>query len=106
MEWTTDRQANAIIGRPVGRIDEAGWEAFLAAMEATIGDAAGASQPLIVDLAKVDYMSSRGLRALTMAKRSADAKGVTITLARANERMREILAISRYDKIFPVTDTL
>jgi hypothetical protein len=29
-----------------------------------------------------------------------------LTLARPNERMREILAISRYDKIFTVSDAL
>jgi anti-sigma B factor antagonist len=48
-------------------------------------------------------MSSRGLRALTMAKREA-GDVVKITLAAPNERMREILAISRYDKLFLVTD--
>ena len=48
-------------------------------------------------------MSSRGLRALTLAKREAGADGA-ITLAAPNDRMREILAISRYDKLFKVVD--
>ena len=64
-------------------------------------DAAG--QPLVIDLAGLDYMSSRGLRALTMAKREA-GEAVKITLAAPNSRMREILAISRYDKLFEVVD--
>ena len=51
-------------------------------------------------------MSSRGLRALTLAKRHGDAVGVTITLAAPNAVMREILAISRYDKLFAVTETI
>ena len=58
---------------------------------------------LVVDLTGLDYMSSRGLRALTMAKREA-GDTVRITLAAPNDRMREILAISRYDKLFDVTD--
>ena len=49
-------------------------------------------------------MSSRGLRVLTVAKRQGDEAGVAIILASPNEVMREILAISRYDKLFAVTE--
>ena len=61
---------------------------------------------MVIDLSGLEYMSSRGLRALTVAKRQADALGVAITLAAPNEVMREILAISRYDKLFPISDTV
>ena len=44
---------------------------------------------LILDLSQLDYMSSRGLRVLTMAKRQAEAAGLTLTLAAPNEVMRE-----------------
>jgi anti-anti-sigma regulatory factor len=47
-------------------------------------------------------MSSRGLRVLTLAKQLARAAGVSIRLALPTDVMREILAISRYDKLFPV----
>jgi anti-sigma B factor antagonist/stage II sporulation protein AA (anti-sigma F factor antagonist) len=50
-------------------------------------------------------MSSRGLRALTIARREA-GEAVAIRLARPNPRMREILAISRYDKLFEVVDEI
>ncbi len=65
-----------------------------------------ANRKLIVDFAGLDYMSSRGLRALTLAKRQAHAAGMTRALARPNEVMREIMAISRYDKLFAVSDTI
>jgi anti-anti-sigma factor len=61
---------------------------------------------LMLDLSQLDYMSSRGLRVLTMARRQAEAAGLTITLAAPNEVMREILAISRYDKLFHVSDSV
>ena len=48
-------------------------------------------------------MTSKGLRALTMAKKQA-AGAVTITLAGPNLTMRRILSISRYDMLFPVVD--
>ena len=51
-------------------------------------------------------MSSRGLRALTLAQRKGTEGGTSLVLARPNEVMREILAISRYDMIFKVADTI
>ncbi len=51
-------------------------------------------------------MSSRGLRALTLAQRAGQESGTTIALARPNDTMREILAISRYDMVFRVADTI
>ena len=103
MDWTQQTSGGRVIGRPVGRVDETTWEAFSEHLIAAVRVAAAADAPLIVDLAGLDYMSSRGLRALTMAKREAGDK-VAITLAAPNDRMREILAISRYDKLFTIVD--
>jgi anti-sigma B factor antagonist len=103
MDWELERSAVRLVGRPRGRVDETTWEAFSQALTDAVREAAGAGGlPLIIDLSGLDYMSSRGLRALTMAKREA-GDVVRITLAAPNERMREILAISRYDKLFDVT---
>lgn len=106
MEWSTSRTPGALVGHPAGRIDETSWEAFLAALNAAIAEAAEARLPLILDLSGIPYMSSRGLRVLTLARREGSARSVDITLAQPNERMREILAISRYDKIFDVRQTI
>jgi anti-sigma B factor antagonist len=102
------RSANGIlIGAVHGRVDESTWEAFADHMSEAIDQAATAKQSeLILDLSGLDYMSSRGLRVLTMARRQAEASGLTITLAAPSEIMREILAISRYDKLFRVSDTV
>ena len=58
---------------------------------------------VVIDLSQLDYMSSRGLRVLTVAKRQADEAAISILLASPNEVMSEILAISRYDKLFTIT---
>lgn len=102
MDWELERGGGRLVGRPRGRIDETTWEAFSAALIEAVREAAAAGVPLVVDFSGLDYMSSRGLRALTMAKREA-GEVVKITLAAPNDRMREILAISRYDKLFEVT---
>lgn len=103
MEWSSRRTASALVGVGRGRVDEASWESFHAGITAAIAEAAECGLPLVIDLEGIDYMSSRGLRVLTLAKRAAEAANVGLTLARPNARMREILAISRYDRIFTVT---
>ena len=103
MDWSLETSGARLVGKPVGRVDETTWEAFSSHLIAAVQDAKAAGKALVLDLAGLDYMSSRGLRALTMAKREA-GDAVSITLAAPNARMREILAISRYDKLFPITD--
>jgi anti-anti-sigma factor len=90
-----------------GRVDESTWEAFAEQMSAAIEQASAEKlTEVMLDLSELDYMSSRGLRVLTMARRQAEAAGLTITLAAPNEVMREILAISRYDKLFHISDSV
>jgi anti-anti-sigma factor len=106
MDWELERSAGRLVGRPRGRVDETTWEAFSEALTAAVREAAAAGGlPLAIDLSGLDYMSSRGLRALTMAKREAGEE-VKITLVGPNARMRELLAISRYDKLFEVVAAL
>ena len=105
MDWTQRTANGRVVGKPVGRVDESTWEAFSQHLIGAVKDAREAGVSLVVDLSDLAYMSSRGLRALTMAKREA-GEDVPIALAGPNDRMREILAISRYDKLFEVTDAV
>jgi len=105
MDWELKRSQGRLIGVPRGRVDETTWEQFSQALIEAVRVAAAEGVELVVDLSGLDYMSSRGLRALTMARREA-GDSAPITLAAPNDRMREILAISRYDKLFTVTDSV
>jgi anti-anti-sigma factor len=102
MAWTATRQEGALVGRPQGRVDESNWEGFAADLVAAITAAAANGLPLVVDLSDVPYMSSRGLRALSTGLATAKKADVALRLAAPGEAMREILAISRYDKLFGV----
>lgn len=105
MEYSLEGRVDAVLVRVDGRVDEATWEAFGSGLSEAIEQARQSSlDKVIIDLSELDYMSSRGLRALTVAKREGDAAGLTIVLAAPNEVMAEILAISRYDKLFTITD--
>jgi anti-sigma B factor antagonist len=107
MNYSLDVQDHAVIVRVDGRVDESTWEEFGAGLGEAVRQAgqSGLAQ-VIIDLSELDYMSSRGLRVLTVAKRQADQSAISILLASPNEVMREILAISRYDKLFAVSDTV
>lgn len=101
--WSSETHDGGRVVAPLGRVDEATASAFSECLTAEAQAAAGL---LVIDLAGIDYMSSRGLRALTLAQRKGAESGTVIALARPNPIMREILAISRYDMIFRVSDTI
>ena len=105
MEYSLEGQDGALIVRVDGRVDESTWEEFGAGLSEAVRQAGKSGLAnIVIDLSELDYMSSRGLRVLTVAKREADEAGISIALASPNDVMREILAISRYDKLFVITD--
>jgi anti-anti-sigma factor len=105
MDYLFERREGAMIVSVRGRVDESSWVAFGVGLSEAIDKAREAGfHSVVIDLAGLEYMSSRGLRVLTVAKREGEAAGVTVSLASPNEVMREILAISRYDRLFKVTE--
>ena len=107
MEYSLDRRDDAVVVNVRGRVDETSWVAFGTGLSEAIKQAAQTGlSTVIIDLVQLEYMSSRGLRVLTVAKREGDEAGISVTLASPNEVMREILAISRYDKLFTITHTV
>jgi anti-anti-sigma factor len=107
MEVSYFPSGEALIVSATGRVDESTWEEFGTHLSRGIDQASReCRETLVIDLSRIDYMSSRGLRVLTLAKQLGRAAGVSIRLALPNDVMREILAISRYDKLFPVDRAL
>ena len=107
MEYSYDCRDHAVIISVRGRVDEASWVAFGVGLSEAIEKAREAKvDQVVIDLAGLEYMSSRGLRVLTVARREGDDAGVKVSLASPNDVMREILAISRYDRLFTITETI
>ncbi|MEP0393474.1 MAG: STAS domain-containing protein [Erythrobacter sp.] len=103
LQWTSREQEGALVLLPSGRVDETSADAFKEYLVNAVGTKL---ETAIIDLSCIEYMSSRGLRGLTLAQRAANERGTTIVLACPNDTMREILAISRYDMVFRVADTI
>ena len=107
MDFSCRSADGILVAAVLGRVDESTWEAFADRMNSAIDQAASEKlSEVMLDLSDLEYMSSRGLRVLTVAKRQAEAANLTITLAAPNDVMREILAISRYDKLFHISDSI
>lgn len=104
--WRVECVGAAVVLRPTGRVDETTAANFGDRLSQEIQSAeADGIRLLVLALADILYMSSRGLRALTLAQREGSDRDVRIVLAEPNDIMREILAISRYDLVFSVFDT-
>jgi len=103
LQWTSMERGSALVLSPKGRVDETSADAF---KDHLVEAVERKPQTAIIDLSGIEYMSSRGLRGLTLAQRAANGSGTTIVLACPNDTMREILAISRYDMVFRVADTI
>jgi anti-sigma B factor antagonist/stage II sporulation protein AA (anti-sigma F factor antagonist) len=100
-EWT---QAGVEVYRPeIENINEATNGAFLQGLRTSV-DRTHPKNCVVIDLSHVEHMSSVGLRALMNGLRHAKGQGVLLYLWRPTPRLREVLAISRYDKLFQILD--
>ena len=70
MQVTCVRIGDSLVVAPEGRVDESSWKEFDSQLASAVVQASRETLPtLIIDLSRLDYMSSRGLRALTIAGR-------------------------------------
>jgi anti-sigma B factor antagonist len=106
MEWRSEDRVNALIVGPSGAIDHDSAEAFQEKLMDAMRRAVDFDGLLVVDLGGVDYMSSVGLRALMRVSKEAKGVSVKISVANLNATMLEIFQISRFDKMFPVHDSV
>ena len=89
----------AVLVKADGRIDMSNADAF---KDALVSAVSTAKRAVIVDLDGVDYISSAGLRALTIALRAAKDAGKTFAVAALTPLVLEIFTISRFNRLFPV----
>jgi anti-sigma B factor antagonist len=69
-------------------------------------DLVGAGSPVLLDLSKMSYMSSAGLRVLLLAYRQANAAGTPLALAGLPHMIRDVMAATGFLDFFTVADTV
>jgi anti-anti-sigma factor len=90
---------------PLGRLDHETCEAFQADLVPHLDAAAHAGGALVLDLSRLEYISSAGLRCLMVAARQADAHRGRILVAAMQPVVAEIVRISRFNLVLEVFGT-
>src|SRR5947208_10641239 len=99
MECAHEHAGELAIVRLAGRLDSG---AAHAAEEGFNGILGGGTPHLAIDMTKLDYISSAGLRVLlVVAKKVQQAKG-KVALFGLSPNVREVFTVSGFDTIFSV----
>jgi anti-anti-sigma factor len=110
VEFSSRRLADVVVAVPVGPIDHANAIQLEQAMAPIVNDAAAARTPVVLDFARVDYISSMGLRVLMAASKQMRARDAAIAVAGLQPAVSEIFGIARFNfvlQVFPsVRDAL
>jgi len=106
MQWASSSSARGPVGEPVGDISNDAREVFLDHLRDGVAAAAAGDAEFVLDLARVEHISTGALMALTIARKEAITRNVKIILARPQPAVREVLEISRYQLIFDIVDEL
>jgi anti-sigma B factor antagonist len=97
------KQGNVVVLSPVGRIDNDTSPAFQSKLLAAT---APAGRTVLVDLSRVEYVSSAGLRALMMGAKQAKANKGRLAVTELKPVVKEIFTISRFSYVVEVFATL
>jgi anti-sigma B factor antagonist len=86
-----------------GRVDTEGAADMDAVLLAAV---AGGKHKLVLDMGKVDYISSAGLRTLADVVTRNRQAGGDVKLVAVNRRVLRVLRIIGFDKFFTLHDTV
>ena len=103
MECSERLLADSVILLPAGRIDLSNAEAF---REILLKAVAAAKAAVILDLSRIEYISSAGLRSLMIASKAGTQRGVKLGVSAMQPIVKEIFTISRFHLVFACFDTV
>lgn len=93
---------SAMLAMASGRIDLSNADDFTAALSAALGESKAA---LILDLSKVDYISSAGLRSLVITLKASKTDNKGFGVAALQPMLAEIFTIARLSQVIPIFQT-
>jgi anti-anti-sigma factor len=92
-----------LVLQPPGRINHTNAEQFQQALEACRADQAAA---VLMDLSRLEYISSAGLRILMLLSKKLAATRARLVVAAPQPVVAEILEISRFNLVFRIHETV
>ena len=99
MDITVERQQQATIVAAGGKLDAAGAPELESRCKTLIQE--GANR-LLLDLARVEYVSSAGLRSLLVLAKAVKSAGGGLALCSLVPAVRDVMTISGFDNILPL----
>lgn len=83
-----------------GRLDHGNSDTFQADLTPHVDACAHAGQAIVLDLSRLDYISSAGLRCFMLAAKQAKALRGRLMVAAMQPLVAEIFHISRFNRVF------
>jgi anti-anti-sigma factor len=105
MHCPTHAYADVVVATAAGRIDFAGAQALEEALAPALEPGSGV-RGVVIDLGRVDYISSVGLRVLMVAAKALRARKSAIAVASLQPVVAEIFEISRFHHVVDVRGTV
>lgn len=59
-------------------------------------------KPILIDVTRLNYISSTGLRIFMIIKKTANANGQTVTLKGFNDIVEKVFKMTGFDKMFEI----
>jgi anti-sigma B factor antagonist/stage II sporulation protein AA (anti-sigma F factor antagonist) len=106
MECQAQNLANVILLRVSGRIDYTTAKSFENALLPLLEDCSSEGKKMLLDLSGVVYMSSAGLRVLTIAAKQCRQQNGEIAVAALQPLLQEVFKIARLEMVFTVYKTV
>ena len=102
MDLMPKRYDDTVVLAPVGRINHVSSDAFGETLRPHMERCSAAQDRLVLDLSRLEYISSAGLRVLMLARKQAQVQGGTLVVAALGPMLREIFEISRFSAVFDI----
>ena len=106
VEISSRQIADVIVAIPVGRVDHHSAGDLETALAPLVKEASDRKGTLVLDFARVDYISSVGLRVLMIVAKQLRAADAKVAVANLQDVVAEIFAISRFDRVLAVFPTV
>ena len=102
MKLVSREYAGAVVLATDGRLDHDNSEAFRAALQPHLDAAARPQRGVVLDLSRLEYVSSAGLRCFVLAAKQAKAQGGRVVITAMQPVVAEIFQISRFNLVFDI----
>ncbi|MDH3599680.1 MAG: STAS domain-containing protein [Candidatus Tectomicrobia bacterium] len=106
MGVTTQTIENVLIIQVTGRIDHITANVFEQELLPHLKDCTGEEKKAVLDLSRVTYMSSAGLRVLLLAAKQCRKQQGELVVAALQPFLQEVFRISRFHVVFTIFDTV